>query len=142
MRRITSVFVASAVLAGLVGFPAFADVKVPPIFSDNMVLQRQIEIPVWGTATPGEEVAVALETETVTTKADKNGSWLVHLKPREAGGNYTLIIRGNNILSFTRVMVGEVWVCSGQSNMEWPLKLANNAEAEIAAANDKACGGL
>lgn len=142
MRRITSVFVASAVLAGLVGFPAFADVKVPPIFSDNMVLQRQVEIPVWGTATPGEEVTVALETETVTTKADRSGKWLVHLKPREAGGNYTLIIRGNNILSFTRVMVGEVWVCSGQSNMEWPLKLANNAEAEIAAANDKALRGI
>ncbi len=140
--RLNRLFVLASMLAWVFVVPAFAEVKVASIIGDNMVFQQKTQIPVWGTARPGEEVSVTLETETVTTKAGKDGKWMVHLQPRDAGGPFTLIVRGENILSFTRVLVGEVWVCSGQSNMEFALKSARDAEQEIASATDKMIHGI
>ena len=115
--------------------PLVADVSLPALFSDNMVLQRQIAMPVWGRANADEVITVELDTQRVTTTADKGGTWLIHLSPMDAGGPYQLTVRGNNVIVLKNVMVGEVWVCSGQSNMAWPVRRSQNAEAEIAAAN-------
>ena len=112
-----------------------AEVKLPKIFSSNMVLQQGIEIPVWGWASAGEGVSVNLNGVDVRTTTDENGKWMVKLPAQEYGGPFTLSIQGENKIVFTNVMIGEVWVCSGQSNMEWPLINAKNGEKEVAEAN-------
>lgn len=114
---------------------AHADVLMPALFSDNMVLQRDKQIPVWGQATPNEVVTVTLDIQTATTTADAAGSWLLHLNPVEAGGPYTLTIQGQNKLTYQNVLIGDVWICSGQSNMQWTVRNSNDAEKEIASAN-------
>jgi len=110
-----------------------AQVKLPPFFSNNMVLQQGMEIPVWGWASPGEKVTVTLEKAVVSAKTNKEGKWSVKLPAMNYGGPYQMAVKGKNIQTFDRVMIGEVWVCSGQSNMEFNLLSAKNAEAEIAA---------
>ena len=112
-----------------------AEVKLPKIFSSNMVLQQGIEIPVWGWAAPGEEVAVLLNGTTIETTTNQDGEWKVALPSQKYGGPYTLTIKGKNTISLNNVMIGEVWVCSGQSNMEWPLAQVKNADEELDAAN-------
>jgi sialate O-acetylesterase len=118
---------------------ARADVKPHGLFTDGMVLQQQKDpttgVPVWGTADPGEKVVVALETtkgETSgTVTADMAGRWLVSLPLPKAGGPYSMIIRGKNIISLKDVFVGEVWIASGESNMEWSLRNTVDAEKTI-----------
>jgi sialate O-acetylesterase len=102
-----------------------------------MVLQCNMPVPVWGWAEPNEEVAVILKGKLHrSTKADSNGRWMVKLPPQPAGGPHELIVRTRDeVIRFTDVLFGEVWVCSGQSNMEWPVALAQNAQQEIATAN-------
>ncbi len=114
--------------------------KLPAIFSDNMVLQRDIKIPVWGWANPDEKITVRLGKQIVVTHADQDGKWMVRLNPMEAGGPFTLTIGGNqNKIDFQNVLVGEVWLCSGQSNMEMPVAgnwaHVNNYQQETMAAN-------
>ncbi|NLB62805.1 MAG: T9SS type A sorting domain-containing protein [Fibrobacter sp.] len=94
-----------------------ANVAVTDIFGSNMVLQRDRAISVWGTAANGESVSVTLNGQTRTTTAS-NGQWRVELPSMPAGGPFTMTIQGNNVLTFTDVMVGEVWHCAGQSNMD------------------------
>jgi sialate O-acetylesterase len=112
-----------------------AQVKLTPLFSNNMVLQQGIEIPVWGWASPREKVTVMLNKATVSVKTGKDGKWQVKLPVMNYGGPFTLTVKGKNQITFENVMIGEVWVCSGQSNMEFQLMNAKNAEAEIAASN-------
>jgi len=117
-----------------------ADVTLPAIFSDSMVLQRDKEVSVWGNANPGESVTVSIKNDSSKTTADADGKWLVKLKPMAAGGSYTLKVQGDNTVSFTDVLVGEVWLCSGQSNMQMPLagwkdQPVEGSEEAIAAAN-------
>ena len=112
-----------------------AQVKVPTYFSNNMVLQKGMAIPVWGWATPGEKVTVAIDQSSMSTTADKEGKWNVKLPAMNYGGPYQLTIQGKTNLSFENVMIGEVWVCSGQSNMEFQLITSKNGEAEVAASN-------
>jgi sialate O-acetylesterase len=112
-----------------------ADVKLPKIFSSNMVLQQGIKIPVWGWAENGERITVSFNGQTVRTKADNEGKWKVNLSEQNYGGPYDLIVQGKNTIDLQNVMVGEVWVCSGQSNMEWQVVNSNNAEEEVAAAD-------
>lgn len=99
---------------------AHADVKPHALFSDGAVLQRGMPLPVWGTARDGEKVTVELAGQTASTAA-KNGKWSVEFSPLKAGGPYTLTIKGDNTVVIKDVLVGEVWLCSGQSNMEQPL---------------------
>ena len=113
----------------------YAEVKVPALISDQMVLQQGRKIRLWGTAQPGEKVTVSFAGETATTEAGADSRWQVHLGPYKAGGPYILKITGKNRLTFHNVLVGEVWVCSGQSNMEWPLMKAAHGVAETAQAN-------
>jgi sialate O-acetylesterase len=112
-----------------------ADVKLPKIFSSNMVLQQGIEIPVWGWAENGERITVSFNGQTVRTRADNEGKWRVTLSEQNYGGPYDLVVQGKNTIELQNVMVGEVWVCSGQSNMEWQVGNSNNAEEEVAAAD-------
>jgi len=113
----------------------WAEVKLPKILGDNMVLQQQTEVRIWGWADPEEEVTVQFQDQKASTKADAQGRWLVKLRTPEAGGPYELAVAGkNNRLTLRNVLVGEVWVGSGQSNMEWPVSRSDNAQEEIAAA--------
>ena len=112
-----------------------AQVNVPTYFSNNMVLQKGMAIPVWGWATPGEKVTVTIDQSSMSATADKEGKWNVKLPAMNYGGPYQLTIQGKTNLSFENVMIGEVWVCSGQSNMEFQLITSKNGEAEVAASN-------
>jgi len=115
--------------------PAAADVKLPAIFSDNMVLQRDITVPIWGWGEPGEKVTVTLAGTKATAVADADGKWLVKLPAMKAGGPVEMTVSGNSTVTVKNVLIGEVWLCSGQSNMAWPVSEAANAKQEIAAAN-------
>ena len=129
----------SLVFAALILSCSFvmADVRLPSVIGDNMVLQQQTAAPIWGWADPGEKITVEGNWTRAGKKkavADQNGQWQVNIRTPKAGGPYTLTIAGDNTIELTNVLVGEVWVCSGQSNMEWSVSRANNPEKEIAAA--------
>ena len=113
MRKLT---VCVVVCIGL-ALAARADVKLPAAFSDHMVLQREMAAPVWGTAAAGEKIAVTICGQTQTATADKDGKWAVKLQPLKAGGPHELVVQGTNTITIEDVLVGEVWVGSGQSNM-------------------------
>lgn len=109
----------------------FAQVKLARLFSDQVVLQRQKPIPVWGWATAGESVNVALGDQKKSGVADSNGKWSVEFAPMEAGGPFELRVAAKSgAISVKDVLIGEVWLCSGQSNMEWTVKQSDNFEAE------------
>lgn len=126
---------AAALTVMLVALPAGADVKLPAVIGDNMVLQRDLPLPIWGTADPGESVTVTIGEESRSTTAGADGRWLVRLSPLKRSGPVAVSVVGNNSIDLENVLLGEVWVCSGQSNMEMPVKLSNNPEEEIAAAD-------
>lgn len=109
--------------------PLHADVKPNPLFADGAVLQRGQAVPVWGTARDGEKVTVEIDGQKVSTTA-ADGKWSVSLKPLKEGGPHTMKITGDNAVAVNNLLVGEVWVCSGQSNMEWPFSKAHNAVEE------------
>ena len=113
---------------------ATADVRLPGIFSDHMVLQRDKPLAIWGWADAREKVTVGLAGESATTTADASGSWRVELAALPAGGPHEMTVTANNTLTFRDVLVGEVWLCSGQSNMQWSLKDAANGAREVAEA--------
>ncbi len=108
---------------------------VSSMFTDNMVLQRGIRAPVWGWTTPGAAVKVTLDGRSSTAKADSTGKWLARVGPLPAGGPYTLTVAGKETVTFNNILMGDVWICSGQSNMEFGIGNANNAQAEIQSAN-------
>lgn len=108
---------------------------MPAIFTDHMVLQRELANPVWGTAVPGQAVTVTIDGQSVTTKADEAGNWRVELAPLPAGGPHQLAVEAGTVRVIDDVLVGEVWFCSGQSNMEWPVEKSNEAAIEIVSAN-------
>jgi sialate O-acetylesterase len=115
--------------------PSSADVRLPRVFGDHMVVQRGIEIPVWGWADPAEEVTVQLGKRKAKTRADAEGKWMARLgRIRKAGGPYEMTVTGKNAVRFTDVLVGEVWIASGQSNMQWSVRGAADPEKEIPAA--------
>lgn len=116
-------------------FSLHAKVIVASIFSDNMVLQRNVQIPVWGTASVNEKITVQFHNQTQTTITDKNGKWMLRLQSEKAGGPFVLKISGTNAIQINNVLVGEVWICSGQSNMEWTVGQSDNSEIEIPKAN-------
>jgi sialate O-acetylesterase len=105
---------------------ARADVKLPALFSENMVLQADAQDPVWGTANPQERVTVTLGDARATVTADSSGHWRVEIGPLKPGGPYTMTIAGQNTIVIHNVLVGEVWVCSGQSNMQFSVGLQPN----------------
>jgi sialate O-acetylesterase len=112
-----------------------AEVRLPHVFGSHMVFQREKPLTIWGWAAPGETVTVQLGTVSQTAQANDLGEWKVVLPAMEAGGPYTLTVSGSSTVKYDDVMVGEVWLCSGQSNMEFGLGRVKNASAEVAAAN-------
>ena len=116
---------------------ALADVKMPAIFGDHMVLQQDLPVPVWGTADPGEAVTVTAGDKSANTTAGADGKWQVKLPPMPAAAEgTTMTVAGKNTVKFADVLIGEVWVCSGQSNMEFQLRGAHNSSTALPAAND------
>ncbi|HMH21792.1 MAG TPA: sialate O-acetylesterase [Puia sp.] len=126
MKRIVLFF--WACISTLIGS---ANVSLPKIFSSNMLLQRDKPVKVWGWADAGESITVAFNGQTLGTKAGKNGEWQVILAAMKYGGPFEMKITGKNDLQFTNVLIGDVWICSGQSNMEWLLRNTNDAAREI-----------
>jgi len=123
---------------GLLGISGFANVSLPSYFSDNMVLQRNADITLWGWANPSEEITITTGWDNAEYKiiADNQATWRLILKTPHEGGPYTITFKGKKELVLKNVMLGEVWLCSGQSNMEWTAAAGIvNAEAEIAAAD-------
>ncbi len=132
MKLARSLFLAA--LAFLTTLPAMAEVKLPSIIGDNMVLQRDEELPIWGWDDAGADVSVTIGDAKATAKAGSDGKWMVKLPAMPAGGPHTVTVAGSNTVTLKNVLVGEVWLCSGQSNMEWTVSRSNNAKEEIAAA--------
>ena len=134
-RKRLAYFSVALLLASLIT-SAHADVKLASIFGDSMVLQRELPVPVWGWAEAGEEVTVTLGEQTRKATADKDGRWQVKLDALKANAEgQTLKVTGKNSIELKDVLIGEVWICSGQSNMEWSLNAVLNANEEVAAAN-------
>ncbi|MBR7170165.1 MAG: sialate O-acetylesterase, partial [Alistipes sp.] len=119
-------------IALMMAVTATAEVRMPAFFGDNMVLQQQSDAPLWGWATPKKKVTVSpsWSEESYTTKADEQGRWRVSLPTPEAGGPYSITISDGEELTLQNVMLGEVWICSGQSNMEMPMKGFKNQPVE------------
>jgi sialate O-acetylesterase len=113
-----------------------ADVRLPLLVSDGMVLQQKAPVRLYGKAMPGEKVTVSIQGKSAHATASKDGEWDVTLKSLAAGGPFTLTVAGKNRIEYKDVLVGEVWVCSGQSNMEWTLGGLPEAKDDIAAASD------
>jgi sialate O-acetylesterase len=153
--RLSRWFLPAALVGLLSPAASKADLKVPAIFSDNMVLQRGVAFPVWGTANPGDEIFVYFEQKTPDGKreegkavrADSNGKWSVKIGPFDVGEAGQLTIRapdkktgpkGKSVADQVvckNVLIGEVWICSGQSNMEWRVNQSTNAVENVKNAN-------
>lgn len=135
LTRITGMAVGLSLLISAVQ----AQISLPAVFADHMVLQQKSDVPVWGWARASATIKVVgswAPHDTVTTVVRPDGNWNVALKTAEAGGPYSLSISGDGNCELKDVMLGEVWLCSGQSNMEWtPMSNIDNRDAEIAAAN-------
>jgi sialate O-acetylesterase len=124
------------VLALVFTAPAAADVKPHGLFTDHMVLQQGAKVPVWGKADPGEKVTVKFQNQTVSGAAGDTGKWMVHLENLKPGGPFEMQIAGKNEVTLKDILVGEVWVCSGQSNMEWSVRACKDPEKTIADAKN------
>ena len=140
MNKIVKIFLLS--VGTFASTAMFADVKPAALFSDNIVLQRDKPIPIWGTANAGEKVTITFKNTTSSTITDASGKWMLRLPKQNAGGPFTLLIEGNNKVVINDVYVGEVWLCSGQSNMDMTVATedrywcgVNNETEEVANAN-------
>ncbi len=118
------------------GQAGFAEVKPNILFGDHMVLQRSKEIFIYGTASAGEKVEVTFQGKNAATDTGKDGNWKVSIGQFKAGGPYEMTVKGTNTVTIKDVMVGEVWLCSGQSNMAWGVNGCADAAAEVAASKD------
>ena len=137
MKRTLSLLAGLFSLLSLLAPGAAADVTLPNVLASQMVLQRDVPLNVWGTADAGEAVSVTLGKQTVKTAANDQGAWQVQLKAQKADGKpRTITVTGNNTLVLEDVLVGEVWIGSGQSNMEWQLTSSQDAPKAIAAAGN------
>ena len=123
-----------AALVALTGTEARADVKLPNIFGNHMVLQQGQKNKVWGLAEAGEAVTVTIDKQSHQATAGANGQWHVMLDPLAVGGPYAMSVKGKNEIKFDDILVGEVWICSGQSNMQWSVNSSTDPDLERAAA--------
>ena len=132
----TCLFLSILALMTFVSQPASAAIQLPSFFSDHLVLQAGKPVPIWGTATPREKVSVSIGGQTKTVVADQKGKWIATLDPLSSGTSLTLTVQGNDGTGRTvnDVVVGEVWLCSGQSNMALPVSKAKDFEIEQPAA--------
>ena len=132
MRRLSRL---TLLILVLVPAAVRADVMPATIFGDHMVLQRNMPVPIWGKAAPREKVTVRFHGQEKSTTTDAKGNWTVSLDPLEAGGPHEMTITGRNTVVFKDVLVGEVWICGGQSNMQWTMKGLDKTGKNVADAN-------
>src|SRR5215469_11162433 len=121
MQRTNSVgrvFIATISVSIILALTARAEISLPKVFSSHMVLQRDKPVVIWGWAAPGETVKAQMASNSAHAQANERGEWKLELPAMQAGGPYSLTVSGTNTVVFEDVMVGEVWLCSGQSNME------------------------
>ncbi|MDZ4851541.1 MAG: sialate O-acetylesterase [Pirellulaceae bacterium] len=132
IRLLSGVSIAAAafITIQLTLLDAVADVTLPNIFCDHMVLQRDQANKLWGKSSASESVSATIAGQTVTTQANADGLWSLMLPSLEAGGPHSLVVRASNEITINDVLVGEVWICSGQSNMQWKVGSANDADLE------------
>ena len=110
--------------------------RLPAVINSNMVLQRDMPVPIWGWGEAGEKVTVSFAGQKKETTAGKNGAWMVKLGKLKANASpSTLTVKGSKEIKLENILVGEVWICSGQSNMEWKVSQCANPKEEIARAN-------
>jgi len=120
----------------LSGPGSFAQIRVPRLVSDGMVLQRDMPLRIWGFGSPGERVTVKFAGETASGMTNDEGKWIVQLSPKKAGGPFTMDIDGINHIWLKNILVGEVWFCSGQYNMQMPMEKVRDQYAELIAHAD------
>jgi sialate O-acetylesterase len=111
--------------------PIWAEVMLPKVLASHMVIQRDVPVHVWGWGTAGETVSVSFRGETRTTQTNELGQWSLYLPPGEAGGPFTLTVKGVNTINLEDVLVGDVWIAGGQSNMEFEMRKAATAAADL-----------
>src|SRR3954452_10319954 len=124
--------IALGIFLSFLSASARADVKLPAIFGDHMVVQRGMKVPIWGSADPGEKVTVKVLQQEQSATADDKGKWRVTLDPIASDDAITINVNGKNAITISDVLVGEVWLCSGQSNMQWRLDATANKEQALA----------
>lgn len=136
MRYMTKCKVWIVLVLLSIGTAVSAQLSMPYFFSSDMVLQRDKPVKIWGTAAKNESITVGFNMQTVKTKADAYGEWSVTLKPMAWGGPYDLVVKGKKETKlFSNVLIGDVWICSGQSNMEWQLNDVSNTATEVPASS-------
>ncbi|MDD3118716.1 MAG: sialate O-acetylesterase, partial [Victivallales bacterium] len=140
MKRLFMALALVLLGAGCANFPPAiplaGEFNLHPLFGDNMVLQRDFPTPVWGTATPSSRLEITIGRQRCEAVADSDGRWRINLQPMPAGGPHTMSVRGRNrIVTCRNILFGDVWLCSGQSNMQWSVRESGNPRAEIAAAD-------
>ncbi len=128
-QKVRAVVLLCALTMGMSGI-VIGDVELPNVFSDHMVLQRDQPNRVWGHGAAGEKVTVAIAGQSHQASCDDAGNWSVTLKPLAVGGPHEMTVTGKNIIKISDILVGEVWICSGQSNMEWAVNNSNDADLE------------
>ena len=134
-RRVVTALLSLSWLTLLAGPQLHADVRLPSVFGNHMVLQQGQVNPVWGTADPNEQVTVHIGDQVHETTADEQGKWKLKIESLPVGGPYTLSVNGKNRIRLEDVLVGEVWICSGQSNMQWSVDQADDPDLEKLTAN-------
>lgn len=121
------------ILLFLVSLPMIGQVKLPRLISDGMVLQRDAHVKIWGWASDHEKISVIFNDSVYHTSANDKGEWTIVLSGLKAGGPYTMTVNASNSITIKDIMIGDVWICSGQSNMELPMKRVSWVyETEIA----------
>lgn len=135
MKKITRPLVLLMLILLLPASDLCAEIRLPEVIGSNMVLQRNMELNIWGWADSREKVTVTFNGQKESVRAGKDGTWKITLQPMKAGGPFDMVIDGKNEIKLTNILVGDVWVCSGQSNMEWSVQNSNHADEEIAAAD-------
>ncbi len=133
--RRSALLVVACIIA-LLSTATWADIRLPSVVGDNMVLQSGAKACLWGWADPGEMVRLKVSWHRMErrTQADADGHWMFKVKTPPAGGPYNITLEGNNVITLRNILVGEVWVCSGQSNMQMTVQSSANATDEIASA--------
>lgn len=116
----------------LLAVPAIADVKLPGVFESNMVLQRNKPVYIWGWANPGETITIQFNNQSKSTKAGKKGSWNLDFSEMKAGGPYEMVVSGENKILLSNILIGDIWLCGGQSNMQWRLDQTDYHEEDTA----------
>ena len=120
---------------GNLSFQASAEIKLPSIISDNMVMQQNTPVHIWGNALQGEKIKITILKQNISIEANEKGYWETWLAPMKAKNAVSMTISGNNSITINNILIGEVWLASGQSNMEWDVSQSDNADQEIKDAN-------